>query len=331
VTAPGSPAVTKAAQPPRPGQAGLAAALALVQAARAAAADAAAQEQPASSTAGHGARNWAGDPASPDRDITGAAGGTADQADPPVRLLVLGPLQVTACGREVPGGMRKARELLAFLAVHPGGASGEALSAALWPDADAGQAAARRNLALRKARGLLRAATGLAAPAWITRAAGRYRLDPALTATDLQDFDDALAAARRAGSDAGRLAACRAAVALYRGEVAEGAGYEWAEPHAEAVRRRALDAWTAIAAILQPAAPARALDALEAALPHDPYNEYLYQRIMRLQAAAGHPEAVRRTLVLLQARLAELGTVPAAQTRQVAAALLSDAAPAARL
>ena len=74
--------------------------------------------------------------------------------------------------------------------------------------------------------------------------------------------------------------------------------------------------------ILQPRDPDQALAALESALGHDPYNEFLYQRIMRLQAAAGRPEAVRRTLSLLEARLTDLGITPGAQTRQIAASLL---------
>ena len=105
--------------------------------------------------------------------------------------------------------------------------------------------------------------------------------------------------------------------------LADGAGYDWAEPSAETARRRALDAWTAIADILAPREPGQALAALESALGHDPYNEYLYQKIMRLQAAAGHPEAVRRTLGLLETRLAGLGLTPGAATRQAAAALLA--------
>jgi DNA-binding SARP family transcriptional activator len=240
----------------------------------------------------------------------------------PVRLAVLGPLRVTARGEEISGGLRKARELLAFLAVHPDGATGEAISEALWPEADDKQAAAQRYLAVRKARDLLRAAAGQTAPMWITHAAGSYRLDPTLISTDLEEFEDAIGQARRAGDNSTRLAACRAAVALYRGELAEGAGYEWAEPHAETARRRALDAWTAIADILQPAEPDQALAALEAALTHDPFNEFLYQRIMRLQAAAGRPEAVRRTLALLESRLTQIGVSPGTQTRQVAAQLL---------
>ena len=247
-------------------------------------------------------------------------------AGTPVRISVLGPLQITAAGREIGTGLRKARELLAFLAVHPDGASGEAISEALWPESDPGRAAGQRNLALRKAREMLRTASGLPAPLWILNASGRYRLDPALIGTDLEAFGEALEAARNASGDA-RLAACRRAVALYRGELAEGTGYEWAEPYAEAARRRALDAWTTIAEILQPRDPDQALSALETALAHDPYNEYLYVRIMRLQAAAGRPEAVRRTLALLESRLTELGITPGAQTRQAAAALLAAAAP----
>ena len=161
---------------------------------------------------------------------------------------------------------------------------------------------------------------------WVLNAAGRYRLDPALIGTDLQAFSVALEQARTASGEA-RLAACREAVALYRGELAEGTGYEWAEPYAETARRRALDAWTTIAEILQPSDPDEALSALETALSHDPYNEYLYVRIMRLQAAAGRPEAIRRTLALLESRLTELGITPGTQTRQAAAALLGAAGP----
>ncbi|HTQ93353.1 MAG TPA: BTAD domain-containing putative transcriptional regulator, partial [Streptosporangiaceae bacterium] len=261
------------------------------------------------------------------------AAGTAGQgtgpgpAGTPVRISVLGPLQITAAGHEIGTGLRKARELLAFLAVHPDGASGEAISEALWPEAGPGRAAGQRNLALRKAREMLRTATGLPTPMWILNTSGRYRLDPALVGTDLEAFGQTLETARNTSGDA-RLAACRRAVDLYRGELAEGTGYEWAEPYAETARRRALDAWTTIAEILQPSDPGQALSALETALAHDPYNEYLYVRIMRLQAAAGRPDAVRRTLALLESKLTELGITPSSQTRQATAALLAAAGPA---
>ncbi len=258
-----------------------------------------------------------------------AAADSAPAADAArlVHLAILGPLRITTARKEISGGLRKARELLAFLAVHQDGVTAEAISEALWPEADPGRGDGQRNLALRKARDLLRTATGLTAPMWILHTAGRYRLDPALFSADLWQFTAALDQARHAVTDDARLAACQQAAALYHGELAEGAGYEWAEPYAETARRCALDAWTAIAAILQPRDPAQSQAALETALTHDPYNEYLYQKIMRLQAAAGHPEAVRRTLSLLEARLTELGITPGTQTRHIAASLLSTHAP----
>ena len=243
---------------------------------------------------------------------------------------MLGPLQITADGREIGTGLRKARELLAFLTVHPDGATGEAISEALWPGAPPGHGTRQRNIALRKARELLRAATGLTTPMWITLTAGRYRLDPALAGADLWQFQAALEVARTAVGDQARLAALRQAVACYRGPLTGGAGYDWAEPYAETARRRALDAWARIAEILQPADPDQALAALEAAMAHDPYNEYTYQQIMRLQATAGRSDAVRRTLALLEARLGELDLTPDASTRQLAAALLGTAQPPGR-
>ena len=255
----------------------------------------------------------------------GAAGQGAGPraAGTPVQISVLGPLQITAAGREIGTGLRKARELLAFLTVHGAdGATGEAISEALWPGAPPGHGTRQRNIALRKARELLRTATGLTEPMWVTLTAGRYRLDPALTGADLWRFQAALEAARTAGDDQARLAALRQAVACYRGPLADGAGYDWAEPYAETARRRALDAQSRIAEILQPSDPEQALSALETALTHDPYNEYTYQQIMRLQAAAGRADAVRRTLALLEARLSELELTPGASTRQLAATLL---------
>ena len=246
----------------------------------------------------------------------------------PVRVSVLGPLRITAADGEIGVGLRKARELLAFLAVHGAdGATGDAISEALWPGAPPGQGKRQRNIAIRKARELLRSSAGRDVPMWIILAADRYRLDPALIEADLWQFQAALETARTASTDQERLAACQQAVSYYRGPLCDGAGYEWTEPYAENARLRALDAWTRIAGLLQDTDPEQALAALETALTHDPYNEYLYQQMMRLQAAAGRADAVRRTFELLQARLAGLGATPRSSTRQTMADLLGDSGP----
>ena len=124
-----------------------------------------------------------------------------------------------------------------------------------------GHGTRQRTLALRKLRDLLRGATGLTEPMFVVLAADRYRLDPALITTDIAHFQAALDTACHAPDDTTRLAAYQEAAALYRGPLADGAGYEWAEPYAETARRRALDTWTAIAELLEPTHPDQALAA----------------------------------------------------------------------
>ena len=235
-----------------------------------------------------------------------------------VRICILGRLRITARGEEISGGLRKARELLAYLAVHPDGATSASIDEELWPESSPRYAASQRHLAMRKAREMLRASTGLAAPMFIILANERYRLDPALIDVDLWQFDAALGRAQDAASDPDQLAALRQAISLYQGPLADGAAYEWAERHAEPARRRAVDALARIAGIVQPGHPEQALATLETALTHDPYNEALYQAIMRIQARLGRPDAARRTLALLESRLAALGLAPASETGQAA-------------
>lgn len=182
---------------------------------------------------------------------------------------------------------------------------------------------------------------------------GRYRLHPVLLDTDYRRFTAALTAAADArtssgaGADVGGpayRAALQGAAQLYRGEPFDGSGYSWAEPSREALRRQATDALAALAESLTPDSdddrisgpggravsqpdgpdtdPVEALTALERGIEVDPYNEELYRRIMRLHAAAGRRDAVRRTLRLLEARLIDLDTDPDPATLALATDLL---------
>jgi DNA-binding SARP family transcriptional activator len=259
----------------------------------------------------------------------GSPGSAAGQEARPVRVSVLGPLQISAWDEEISTGFRKARELLAFLAVcGPQGASSDTVTEALWPGTTRSHGDRQRNLTLRKARDMLRARTGAASAMWILFSSDRYRLDQDLISADLWEFRAALDAAREAAGDTARLAACRLAAGLYRGPLCEGAGYEWAEPFAEAARRSVLDARTRIAEILQDSDPEQALAALEAAAADDPHNEDTYLRIMGLQAAAGRADAARRTYQLLLSRLAEIDlTGPRPAIRRAAAEMLGETGP----
>jgi DNA-binding SARP family transcriptional activator len=261
---------------------------------------------------------------------------------------VLGRVRLTAApdGREVAGLRAKVRDLLALLAVHPDGLGGEQVGEALWPDAPPGRAGGRLSATLALARRALRQAAGLDEPGagpdansveggpvdLLPRIDGRYRLHPDLLDTDQRRFTAALASARRAaqaGDTAGQLAALGEAAGLYRGEALDGIAYAWAEPVRETLRRQATDTLAGLADLLTDgtaggaagAGRQAALAALERAVEVDPYNEELYRRIMRLHAAAGRADAVRRTFRLLEARLADLDVDPDPDTVALAADL----------
>jgi hypothetical protein len=79
----------------------------------------------------------------------------------PVSLSVFGPVRFVVGGVELTKGIRaKSYELAALLAVYPKGASGESISASLWPDSNALRSKQNFQTALSSLRSALRAATG---------------------------------------------------------------------------------------------------------------------------------------------------------------------------
>jgi DNA-binding SARP family transcriptional activator len=243
----------------------------------------------------------------------------------PVQVRLLGTPGIEAAGREVTTGLRRSsRELLAFLALFPDGASGEKVIAALWPDHTADSARTALQTALRSLRVALRTATGAPGPMFITYGAGRYRIDSNLIDIDLWSFQSALASADqalRARDQAAARDALARAGGCYRGPLAEDASYEWIESYREQIRRQAVDALTRLAGMHEPAESEHALAILDRALAHDPVNEQLHQRIMKIQARLGHADAIHRTLSLLETRLGALGMTPSQDTYAVAAEL----------
>ncbi len=112
----------------------------------------------------------------------------------------------------------------------------------------------------------------------------------------------------------------------YRGELVEGADYDWALTDREDLRRQAVTAASRLADLHQQAGnPQRALDVLEQAVRWDPYNEQLYQQIMRIQAQLGRVEEIRRTYRRLELRMADLDDDPSEPTRQLRDQLLRAA------
>ncbi|MET9293085.1 BTAD domain-containing putative transcriptional regulator [Streptomyces sp. NPDC003077] len=246
----------------------------------------------------------------------------------PVTVHVLGRFRIRARGKEEEfgHGMRaETREFLALLAAHPKGIRSEEITEALRMSSDP-ERAGRELANLRRAvRRSLRQATGAHQAAFVVRVGERHLLDKGLVATDIEAFSTAVRAAATASDETARAAALKEAVATYGGPLCEGADYAWADELREAVHRKAVDAVVLLAdhTTKSHPDPDQALALLDQAAEWDPFNEAVYQRIIRLQRAAGRDDAAHRTYALLSRRLADLDVTPDSETT----ALLRQAQP----
>ncbi|MEU8606660.1 BTAD domain-containing putative transcriptional regulator [Actinoplanes sp. NPDC048791] len=216
---------------------------------------------------------------------------------------------------------KKALELLVYLAVHDGSATTEAILDDLLPDAPASKAPERLYTYVSDLRAVMRRIGGPAT--YLTHPHRRYALNPDTVNIDLWRMRAAIREVHHAADPQQRIDALHRAVDAYRGPLADGADYEWAEPYREAIRQQALDAHLALADALtdDPAAQVRVL---EAAIGHSPYNEQLYQQAMRARAALGHIDAVRTLHRRLGRALAEIDAEATDDTITLANQLIAE-------
>jgi DNA-binding SARP family transcriptional activator len=252
----------------------------------------------------------------------------ATTAAVPIRITVLGPPRVywhqepgTPATEITTAFQPRTRELLVFLALHPDGATREALLAALWPDSPPDKTTNAMNTALSRLRRAVSTATHDRVCDITIAGDGRYHLDPTLTDIDYWHLTRAQAARRAATTETARVNAYQDIVNSYTGPLADGMSTEWIETAREATRRDAIDAVAALARALVENDPQQTLDLLETARAFDPHNELLYRDIMRLQQRLGQLDAIPRTLTLLTTRLAELDERPTEHTITLATQL----------
>jgi len=152
-----------------------------------------------------------------------AAALQSEEAAPEIEVRILGPLEIDG---SKPFDRRRSAELVAFLALHPGGVTSGQLRTAIWPEADPSQATF--NVTVHRARSTL----GLDSEGnhhlpHVVSTDGRYLLGPRAT-TDLARFVGLVERATRAGSDDARTLLADA-MRMIRGQILEGArGFEWA-------------------------------------------------------------------------------------------------------
>ena len=236
-----------------------------------------------------------------------AGGDAGERAAPPLRVEVLGAMQVTAFGQPVATGIRsRAKALLAWYLCRPEGASAEQAVDALWPDMPPEAVLRQFWRALGDLRAALRGPGG-ETPEVLEKSGERYRPASCEIACDLWELQAALAAAARAEGDDEAHRALRRAVEVYRGDLLDGIGDQWVEPVRQDLHRRALDAHLRLAELEEAAGhPDAAVATLERAIELDRYAEEPYRRLMALQAARGRLDAVGSTWRQLNLRLAEL-------------------------
>ncbi|MEV0033362.1 hypothetical protein [Nocardia sp. NPDC050793] len=243
---------------------------------------------------------------------------------PALRLRVFGPTRVfwrvpdSGESVEITGQLQpRLRELLAVLALHPGGLSRGQLTELLWGERPADRASGVLTNTLSRLRSALGAATSGRFHEPLTDDRVHYRLSGTAVSVDWWDFTAAVTARRRASNDTDRTAACRAITAIATEELAPDLTDSWTEPIRESARRDTHNALGWLASHDADHDPRATLELLETTAQTDPYNEALWRDILRQHARLGEYPALDRAYALLTRKLAEIGETPSRETLQL--------------
>lgn len=231
---------------------------------------------------------------------------------PALSISLLGPLRID--GADQPPKRVPTRELIAYLALHPHGASRDELIEALWPAQDPKKTRRRLWDLATDARAVLGDA--------LIHEGERYRLDRAKVRIDLDQLDRLLT-----NTDTDNEPDLEAALALWRGEPLEGSDYTWADGHIHRLRATLLG-------LLERAGHARlergdargALQMAEQAIALDQFHEASWRLALQAEHALGMRESItRRYDDLAHALDEQLGLQPTRETRVMYRQLLGQA------
>ncbi len=205
------------------------------------------------------------------------------------------------------GILTKSLEIAAYLAFHQGGVTGDQLAGDLLPDREPAKAANQIYRAVAALRGEIRQSTGDRDTAFVAGGKTGYRLNPDHVTVDLWEFTAAERAAGHARDDPTRITALTTAADLARHRPLTDLGYLWAAGYVTDLEHRITGVLADLADIYADDNPDRALAYLEQAITLTPHVEDLYAHIMRIHAARGRTDAVRRTYQRLADALDHLG------------------------
>jgi DNA-binding SARP family transcriptional activator len=224
--------------------------------------------------------------------------------------LVLGPLEIDG---NQPIRREATNEILAFLALHPTGATRDELLEALWPGEDPRRTLPRLYQSVSDARRALGDA--------LLRDRERYRLDRTRVRIDLDELDQLLATT---GDVEHERAALETALSLWRGEPLAGCDYPWAEGFVHQLHAALLDLLGRIGtARLQADDPRGALQAAERAIALDNLHEPSWRLALQADHALGLYSGISKRYDALAHILDEqLGLEPNHETRMLYRRLL---------
>jgi predicted ATPase/DNA-binding SARP family transcriptional activator/DNA-binding CsgD family transcriptional regulator len=235
-----------------------------------------------------------------------------------VRVRLLGDFRVSVGNRTIEEDewrLRKAGSLIKLLALAPQHRlHREQVMDLLWPKLDVGKADNNLRYTLHNARRTLESALPNGSRCLHLRN-GRLALCPeGLLWVDVEAFEEAAAAARRARNPA----AYEAAVGLYAGDLLPEDSYEeWAEDRREELRRTYLALLLELAGLYEKGEDSgSAVEALRQVLASEPTHEGAHMGLMRLYALSGqHQGALRQYGRLREALSRKLGAEPGAASR----------------
>jgi DNA-binding SARP family transcriptional activator len=232
---------------------------------------------------------------------------------PALSISLLGPLRID--GTKQPIKRAATRELIAYLALHPHGATRDELTEAVWPAQNPERILPRFWQSVTDARRAL-------ADAWV-RDGEHYQLDRTRIRIDLDQLDRLLA---NTGPDDGEPCALEAALELWRGEPLEGSDYTWADGDIRRLTATYLG-------LLERAGHARlergdargALQMAEQAIALDQFHEASWRLALQAEHALGLRESItKRYDDLAHALDEQLGLQPTRETRLMYRQLLGQ-------
>jgi DNA-binding SARP family transcriptional activator len=240
------------------------------------------------------------------------------QATAQLAISILGPLRIEDGTRRRRRLRASAKELIAYLALHPHGATRDELLEALWPADDPHRSEQRFWQAGSDARKLLGDT--------LQRDRDHYRLDRSNIRLDIDELERLLAQADRASDQQAQRDLLERALTLVHGEPLAGCDYPWADGEVRRLRAVLVEMFERVGRARLAGGGARdALEVAERGLAVDGLNEALWRLALEAEGELGLREALEARYGRLQEILdARLGLEPAKETRALYLRLLSQ-------